>query len=833
MSAPTKTRFVYTVIVCLGVAALSLGLSAPMRAQEVSLKKQLRGRQRLLRKVYVNAPDHDVKGLAASIKADEITVKHRIRAIRYLATVDSVAYPEAKQMLIDRLHNDQWEEVRFEAAKALRLMMAGNSGGFVRNRRLFRMWLRRWRRHTRRSFRTRVRGRYDFQSNPCDPATLNALVRTAYELDENQYCFEPSRRTRNMAVLAIRASGVVCDVGPYISTSSDMRFSSNVDVPSTGTPSQIPSLVEAASEPKEQPVARDPRPPQPKASPILASDFETRSKAKRVRRVGAQVEENSMTSEEEVIDWSLFENTASANPQADETSVAEAEPLLSEELLFEPEEAAPVPTPLTEPAPCLNGYCVVGLWYEQTLPADPQFNTVYQERVYHFSSASAKQQFDADPERFAVAYGGFDPVAYGSSQTLIDGVMLRAFKGYFYAFASQENWEEFLTEPELYALRQDDLLSDDAYREKAIEEFEAMEAELAPINSADNGFEVEDSYEPEILKFDLDSVEPTFDVPADTKAEDNSASNTTTQSDQQTELSYGVLEYNKAEIADFGNIQLIAPPPVGGSAPAAQSSGGAKQQPRRAAELPEVESPFEFTEEELFELPQGEPANVLSEIEEILGVRQKPDRDKPAKTNRSTQRDQSRSNRVQSADAERWIAPWHDRTLITRVSANRTPTIKERAERILPLTTPSRNRGKVSGAWSSFITGSNQSKAPVVKPLVSSRSKLTRSPASAGDMRVDSITRRAQTRTVARREIEVVNLAKRRRNSNTLQRRPATRSANSVVPKSGSKPSRQSTLIRPTRPKVERLVPRSSSTTSLQKRSDPSKVTTITGHKGR
>ena len=129
MSLTSRTKqLLFVVSAITTTAALTIGFSSPMQAQQdPPLKQLMRGRHRLLRRAYVNSPDCDVKGLAASIKAEEITSKHRIRAVRYLSTVDSVEYPEAKQMLIDTMHSDRWEVVRFEAARALRVMMSGGA----------------------------------------------------------------------------------------------------------------------------------------------------------------------------------------------------------------------------------------------------------------------------------------------------------------------------------------------------------------------------------------------------------------------------------------------------------------------------------------------------------------------------------------------------------------------------------------------------------------------------------------------------------------------------------------------------------------------------------
>ncbi len=59
------------------------------------------------------------EAVAAKIKADEATVKQRIAALRYLATVDCHYYPEAGDAIIDALRKDRNECVRYEAALAL------------------------------------------------------------------------------------------------------------------------------------------------------------------------------------------------------------------------------------------------------------------------------------------------------------------------------------------------------------------------------------------------------------------------------------------------------------------------------------------------------------------------------------------------------------------------------------------------------------------------------------------------------------------------------------------------------------------------------------------
>ena len=509
MEKLAASRIIRIAIAGVGIAVCTVAFTLPMRGQEVPLKRQLRGRHRLLRRVFVNAGDNDVKGLAAKIKADEITVRHRIRAVRYLATVDSGSYPEAKQMLVDTLHNDKWEEVRFEAAKALRLMLAGNASGAERTPRLFRMWLRRWRRHTRRRFRTSVRGRRDFHKDSCDPATLRALVKTAYELDADGHAFEPSLRVRQAAVNAIRDSGVACNVGPYIAGASQPAFPVQADSPAYETLPMDPEFgqlqgpdtaaFDVASE-----VA-------PAAMPIVNSDW------------AAELDDDS----------------AVARPVSDSV----AEPVVVAPTI---EPVTNIGSPVTTTAKCLQGFCIVGLRHEKEIPARPEFNTIYQERLYQFSSAEALAEFDTDPEQYALAYGGFDPVVYASSQEMAEGTILCMFDGFFYSFASEENWEEFQSHPDLYALRAEDLLTDEEYLAQAVRDFKALENAAAQ-SGTPSPLATPNQVEPNQPG---ESFSPVVDTDQGAVADEQLTLN------QQLDKTPTVTGF------DLGNLNLIPPPPV-------------------------------------------------------------------------------------------------------------------------------------------------------------------------------------------------------------------------------------------------------------------------------
>jgi YHS domain-containing protein len=568
MGKLAASRTIRIAIASVGIAVCTVAFTLPMRGQEVPLKQQLRGRHRLLRRVFVNAGDNDVKGLAATIKADEITVRHRIKAVRYLATVDSGSYPEAKQMLIDTLHNDKWEEVRFEAAKALRLMLAGNASGAERTPRLFRMWLRRWRRHTRRRFRTSIRGRRDFYKNSCDPITLRGLVKTAYELDADGHAFEPSLRVRQAAVNAIRDSGVACDVGPYIAGAAPSAFPVQTDSPAYEVLpldpefGQLQELDAAAFD-----VASEAA---PAAMPIVNSDWETQ----------------------------VNDDFAVARSAADSGT----EPVVAPTIRPVSQSVDNTGSPVTTTARCLQGFCIVGLRHEKEIPARPEFNTVYQERLYQFSSAEALAEFDTDPEQYALAYGGFDPVVYASSQEMAEGTILCMFDGFFYSFASEENWEEFQSQPDLYALRPEDLLTDEEYLAQAIRDFQELENQAA---QSETPPELATTNQPEPIQSG-DKFAPMVDTdqPAAT--------------DQQLTLNQQLNKTPTAADFDPSDLNLIPPPPVAADQDIVREEflfGSSKSEDLIGSGF---ENPFEDANGKLTTAPT--PEEGLAEASRVLGL---------------------------------------------------------------------------------------------------------------------------------------------------------------------------------------------------------------------
>ncbi|MBL8816360.1 MAG: YHS domain-containing protein [Planctomyces sp.] len=150
------------------------------------------------------------KGLASKIRARELDIPNRKKAIRYLADLDCAQFPEAKLMLLEMLNpeKERWEEVRLEAAKGLRDMLERNACGGQCDPEKKKKSERWWKKNGKDEGMCHC-------TNCCDADTLNTLAKTAYEMKEDGCCYEPSLRVRQMAVEAISVCGVPCNYKPY------------------------------------------------------------------------------------------------------------------------------------------------------------------------------------------------------------------------------------------------------------------------------------------------------------------------------------------------------------------------------------------------------------------------------------------------------------------------------------------------------------------------------------------------------------------------------------------------------------------------------------------
>lgn len=360
----------------------------------------------LLKEPFHMSPETEVKGLSSKIRARELDVPNRKRAIRYLTDLDCTQFPEAKEMLLSLLdpEAEKWEEVRFEAARGLRDMLArhscnpdaarnaqnGKNGKASKDNRPVPKSAQReeslWQQccDSTTTAKKRLRGERTKPQEPlchctncCDADTLSKLAKTAYEMKENGCCYEPSQRVREMAVEAIKACGVPCNYKPYY------------------------------GEFDEEPGP----PPRDEAG----------------GRPNSGGEDTPPEIREEGLDPSPSDGSEQNVP-------------------------APLPavTNVVTPISRLTNLCIVSLASGQQVKPDPQISATHRGRIYYFANDAAKQTFVENPERYAVAFGGCDPVQFVRTQQAVEGRFLAEHAGHFFMFASRENHEAFKADPGRY-----------------------------------------------------------------------------------------------------------------------------------------------------------------------------------------------------------------------------------------------------------------------------------------------------------------------------------------------------------------------------------------------
>ncbi len=360
----------------------------------------------LLKKPFHMSPETEVKGLSSKIRARELDVPNRKRAIQYLKDLDCTQFPEAKEMLVSLLdpNKEKWEDVRFEAAKGLRDMLARHScnpdsqanskgenskyhSGSCPSRQADACGDSLWQQccNSSASVGKRVRGERTKAQEPachctscCDAETLNKLAKTAYEMNEKGCCYEPSLRVREMAVEAIKACGVPCHYKPYYG-----EFNAEPG----------PSPLDEATQ---------------KTGPGRGQDQPSKSN-----------------------------DGGDQPPQAEEAPDTARSPV-------------PAVTNVVTPITRLTNLCIVSWANGQRIKPNPQISATHRGRMYYFSSESAKRTFVENPERYAVSFGGCDPVHFVLTQQAVEGRFLAAHEGRFFMFATQENFDIFKANSDRY-----------------------------------------------------------------------------------------------------------------------------------------------------------------------------------------------------------------------------------------------------------------------------------------------------------------------------------------------------------------------------------------------
>ncbi len=315
-------------------------------------------RDKLLKKPFHNHPEDEVKGLASKLRARELDIPNRIKALKYLSTFHCTKFPEARDMLLKVLHEDKWEPVRYEAAIALRDMFANCACDATEEVTVV----------------DRRRGAPDAGVPKhcaccCDAATLESIAKVAYEVKDNGCTYEPSRRVRQMAVEAIAACGIPCHCRPY------------------------------------------------KAEPEMGPPAWETDEPVEVKQGG---------SGEDVPDAT---NELTPVPSGGDDGGL----------------TLPTPTTSVEPSPIprLSKVCLVSLKKGQKLTPKSQFAAEYRGRVYNFASQAALEEFNRSPEKYAVAFGGCDPVHFLNTKQVLPGRYLVMHNDKFYMFASEKNFELF------------------------------------------------------------------------------------------------------------------------------------------------------------------------------------------------------------------------------------------------------------------------------------------------------------------------------------------------------------------------------------------------------
>jgi protein disulfide-isomerase len=104
----------------------------------------------------------------------------------------------------------------------------------------------------------------------------------------------------------------------------------------------------------------------------------------------------------------------------------------------------------------MDGYCPVSVMDENRWVAgDRQWGAQHRGRTYLFRDAAAQQRFLANPERYAPALAGFDPVLVTELGQYLPGKREHGvrYNDRMYLFGSEEALQKFSQTPDAYVAR--------------------------------------------------------------------------------------------------------------------------------------------------------------------------------------------------------------------------------------------------------------------------------------------------------------------------------------------------------------------------------------------
>jgi YHS domain-containing protein/thiol-disulfide isomerase/thioredoxin len=152
----------------------------------------------------------------------------------------------------------------------------------------------------------------------------------------------------------------------------------------------------------------------------------------------------------------VFTNQFAAAPQAPASSPAGTAAHAGSTVSTIAQTAAPDPRNLRPGAMPLgfDGYCPVSMRNEwRWVAGNPEFGVGHRGRTYWFASAKEQQQFWANPDFYAPALSGIDPVIAIDHRQQVPGKREHSldYDNLFYLFASEASLQQFTANPERYA----------------------------------------------------------------------------------------------------------------------------------------------------------------------------------------------------------------------------------------------------------------------------------------------------------------------------------------------------------------------------------------------
>lgn len=383
-------------------------------ARPIAVAKKLRITDPLQKPPFAGAPPDSLKGMAAGIRMVQLDAPNRIAAAAYLGTVDCKTYPQAQEMLIAVMTDDPQEEVRYEAVMALRYMLTRGCANLetececesCSNKKEIAKASEKHSKELQRELIKEAKG-------PAKEAARDAKRKN--EVQEKRYdccrgCCN-AKVLNALAKVAYEKDGECCWLEPSerVREAAKEGLCLCCTVPGSAMASATPPVA-PMTEP-DKPMGEVPAPDDKEVTPPQVEET-----VPKLTPPPVEPKEGPVT--QTVASRSALAGTA-------------ARPAIAG----------------------LKGHCIMQLHERKFVAAKPEFSSVYDGRTYYLSSKEAKVAFDAEPEKFGLAYRGYDPVVWQTKREMVDGQFLREYQGQFYLFVTKENWEAFKAAPDKYVLR--------------------------------------------------------------------------------------------------------------------------------------------------------------------------------------------------------------------------------------------------------------------------------------------------------------------------------------------------------------------------------------------